>query len=629
MLFAVMAVRIIPGPNLSVIHAFISSDGEAIPPLHCQALFGRVREMNLVDREALNHRGPRGNTPLHFAALTGQLLAIDALLSSGANPALLNEDGGTYADIFELTASKITRNVKGYRAVSTPHIPAIELLRIWCLCRPNPMSKARKLLPSRVIINPDELQVKVHPIAGRTLHGSIKSTELVGPYIGQHMGSRVLIEEKTEIYVGREDSFAQHFPRSKKVSHYMLGSFDAEPWGNEVALAADGGDGYFLEVKAYRGMPSASFLEVTRDVCNRAVTVDYGESHSVARLPDYVHFSEDADRVTLEKMLTQPDLINKTDIYWCEWLLSRPAIIERWLADGTLSIDNLKTLHQFTTDAVFQPFAEFLKLLEPKHHLLAIKFFRHFINVVLNDVKPRSFPAFLGKVCRRLKVLAVSFSGGSGEGLSALLDLELQKVVGCALFIFNCPGRRTEVSLPLLSKAGIWMPEWEVEMPFALGGDNEVLEELRACEFSKTAIEKHQAWLSWVVVNPNLLGMWLQNGTLNIDELMMIYRLSSTSASFTGISHFLGLLASENIAPFTRLYRQLAGHLFDRITNSTRSLWCLNHFFTQIFELAKLCPLGQAAGISIILDLEFRVVEDSDNCGLFDPTSDCFRLVMY
>jgi ankyrin repeat protein len=72
------------------------SDGDT--PIHVAALLGNLDDLNLMLLSSIdiNKRGDIGNTALHYAALKGHEAIVEMLLKSGANP-LIQNDYGDYA----------------------------------------------------------------------------------------------------------------------------------------------------------------------------------------------------------------------------------------------------------------------------------------------------------------------------------------------------------------------------------------------------------------------------------------------------------------------------------------------------------------------------------------------------
>lgn len=136
-----MAV-IIPGPDQKVLLSFCATAKTLIPELHIAALLGKEEAVGaLVEGlgvEAIDLKGPGGNTALHFAALGGHQAMMDILTKYGASEEITNRDGGTPEHIFRLTQKKITYLAEGYACVETPHVDALTLLTSWCFFMPNP-----------------------------------------------------------------------------------------------------------------------------------------------------------------------------------------------------------------------------------------------------------------------------------------------------------------------------------------------------------------------------------------------------------------------------------------------------------------------------------------------------------
>lgn len=358
-----MVVKI-PGPDKETLKLFFERAKPDLPALHTYALFGNIISMvgqiRAQGAETINISGPRGNTPLHFAALGVNKAAIEILLSWGANPFLENEDGGTYRDILDLTSEKNTYDKAGYPCVETAHISALNLFKTWCFFRPNPLATI-SLAPDKVrVISPSDLEVRVIKAAGRVLWGIVPAGTYIGPYTGSYE-LRGLFTEKACIV---DDESRAEIPIREGSGEYRLGPVNAADWGNETALAPDGSAGRFRVFK-WRGHPyGAYFIEILR-ATEGPVTVDYGDWHLLPLAKEYTDLEPEINQRILKEVISTPLTLCQHSI-WISWAVSRPRLLLNWLKAELVCLNGLATLYRLANADNFLHTLKVLDLLEPQ-----------------------------------------------------------------------------------------------------------------------------------------------------------------------------------------------------------------------------------------------------------------------
>jgi hypothetical protein len=134
----VLATTIFENINQAVRVSSMRDDFKGLTPLHVLALQGKIDQINELRVLVLEKIGGRGL--LHFMALGGHIRheGVRAYLAhSGENIARdLDEYSGSALDIAKIVEEKKATLVLGKFHICESHIPAVDLLKIWLMVRP-------------------------------------------------------------------------------------------------------------------------------------------------------------------------------------------------------------------------------------------------------------------------------------------------------------------------------------------------------------------------------------------------------------------------------------------------------------------------------------------------------------
>ncbi|MCH9614323.1 MAG: hypothetical protein SP1CHLAM54_17190 [Chlamydiia bacterium] len=326
-----------------------------------------------------NLRGPSGHTPLHFAALTGQVEAIKVLCAFKADTKRRADDGGLPEDVWLLTKAKIAQVTHDYPLIDGVHFDALDLFKMWCFGVHNVLST--RILSPASVIDPTSLEVRVHEVAGRILIApfSIPGNSYIGPYGGCTM-SRLLSDASNGGCID-----ARYFPDAAPVKsgEYVLGHVDAAKFGNTVAMAPDGSGGYFCGVDNFRGLAHASFLHVTFPIPEEGViSVDYGDTHPMRLQRDYVDLTPEQNHERLKQVLETPAAeIKQIQKHFVCWAVSTPPLMIKWLQEGVLDLSQYAQLCEIATHWKMPHTLKVLKLLGKGRE----KFFLTWLEAMVNQ----------------------------------------------------------------------------------------------------------------------------------------------------------------------------------------------------------------------------------------------------
>jgi hypothetical protein len=387
-------------------------DFEGFSPLHVLAIQGKleilteaIRISNKVKRvfQLFRESAPEKRGASFFP---GQRSVLHLLALGGHNKYFgLEQDEyeGTPKDIARIVGEKKGSAFCGKWKINGPHVPAVDLLKIWVGCRPT--KEFRELVANN----------RVQLFGLRSLPGGVFRVAQRGEVLGFAAYATRDIPENCIVgtYQGVFDPTAfsitlaevpdamqinsEFFPKRHTEGEYFSGMFDAEMYCSEEAFIND------------HVPPSISFIsELARNglmIQTRCLTlrpIKRGEfvgasyaNHPMRITRDYFESSEMIlERRALIQNLTKKkdgERLSRYEVFGLQSIISTPQLIFRWLKSGDLALDDLEKIlrrylmlgmNDLTTEYVSQFFIGIPKLKERDFFDL---FLRQWIDPILNS----------------------------------------------------------------------------------------------------------------------------------------------------------------------------------------------------------------------------------------------------